>query len=87
MSEHSRGRRSIPFIVHNAGDGLTETGNIIVGHQCHTTPRVSTLCEPDAIACDHNSQAFPAAFHTGSDQMMLVGTRLVANAIGQGIHL
>ena len=67
MSELSRGRRSILFVVHNTGDGLTETG-IIVGHH----PPCVYL--PDVIPRDHNSQASPAVFHTGSDQMMAVGT-------------
>ena len=43
--------------------------------QIDTAPHVSTLCEPDVIAFDHNiSPVFPAIFHTGSDRMMAVGT-------------
>ena len=39
-----------------------------------TAPRVSPICLPDVIACDQISQAFPAIFHTGSDEILAVVT-------------
>ena len=53
MSERVQGRRSIPFVVHDAGTDRRETG-IITG-----APPVSTPCLPDIIAHDQISQAFP----------------------------
>jgi len=49
---------SIPFIVHDAKEDLTQNGNYSVGH----CPHVSTICLPDVITHDHISQAFPTVF-------------------------
>ena len=67
QSVHVQGRRSIPFIVHDAGTDRRETGII-------TGPRVSTLCLPDVIAHDQISHASLHPYlHTASDQILAVG--------------
>ena len=55
ISERSKGRQSIPFVVYNAGTDQHETGNIMVG----PAPRVSTIRLPDVTARDQISLASP----------------------------
>ena len=38
---------------------------------------MSTICLPDVITHDQISRPYPAVFHTGSDEMLAVGTRLM----------
>ena len=58
---------------YNARDGSMRTG-IIKYKWLGTAPHVSTICLPDIIAPGQISQAFPAVFHTGSDEILAVGT-------------
>ena len=45
--------QSVPFIVHNTGDG--ETGSITVGNH-------PPICLPDVNACDQTPRPSPAVF-------------------------
>ena len=71
ISEHSQGRRSIPFIVHNAGDGSTRN-RYFIGW---APPPV---CLPSvyltSLHVTRSPRPSPTAFHTGSDEILAVGT-------------
>ena len=71
ISERSQGRRSIPFIVHNAGDGSTQNRYI----NGWTPPPV---CLPSVyLMSSHVTRSpkpSPAVFHTGSNEILAVGT-------------
>ena len=70
MSKHSQGKKSIPFIVHNTGNGSTRNRYY---ERLGTTPHVSTICLSRSTGL-HISQVTrsprlsSAVFHTGGDE-------------------
>ena len=66
ISERSKGRQSIPFIVHNAGDGSTQ-------NRYFNGWAPPPVCLPSVYQTSLHVTRSPV-FHTGSDEILAVGT-------------
>ena len=71
MSERSQGRRSIPFVVHNAGDGSMR-------NRYYNSSALPPVCLPSVyLTSSHVTRSprpSPAVFDTGSNEILAVGT-------------